>query len=93
MTENGGEVLAIFLIDTTITPTEQTCPYVGAVRAARIETLCKTLGVPVLVSAPFASAMRGYGWRSLGHHALKDFVELVEVFTLDPFLAGQDGVG
>jgi len=50
-------------------------------RAARIETLTKALGVPLLMSADFARTT-GQPWISAGWHALKGVPEPVEVARL-----------
>jgi len=47
--------------------------------AARIESLCGSLGEPVLMSARFAAATDG-GIASLGQHRVKGLAEPVEVF-------------
>lgn len=53
----------------------------SANEAARVESMCKTLGRTVVVSSAFAAA---YGGRldSLGRHALKDVEGSQELFTL-----------
>lgn len=48
--------------------------------AARLETLTKALGEPVLASASFARELVP-PWRSLGEHALRGVVGVVEVFA------------
>ena len=53
----------------------------AANEAARIESLCKTLGVPLVLSADFVRALPG-PWISLGRHALRGVGEPQEVFTL-----------
>ena len=53
----------------------------AANEAARIEALCKTLGVPFVLSGRVAAHVPGC--RSLGRHALRGVAEPVEVFTLD----------
>ncbi len=50
-------------------------------RAARLESLTKELGVPVLASAEF-NAVCQQPLKSLGKHALRGVPEPVEVFTL-----------
>jgi adenylate cyclase len=50
-------------------------------RAARLESLTKQLGVPVLASAEFNAACT-VPLRSLGRHALRGVPDPVEVFTL-----------
>ncbi len=49
----------------------------------RLESLCSTLGRPLLASARFASPC-GSQLVSLGHHPLKGFAEPQEIFTLPP---------
>jgi len=46
----------------------------------RIEPLCGSLDVPLVVSAQLAGALPG-PLRSLGKHALKGIVEPQEIFT------------
>lgn len=53
----------------------------AANHAARIETLCKPLRVPLLVSSDFACILPG-GWVSLGRHALPGIEREQEVLTL-----------
>lgn len=53
----------------------------AANHAARIETLCKALGVPLLVSRQFASILPD-DWVSLGRHALPGIEREQEVLTL-----------
>jgi adenylate cyclase len=50
-------------------------------RAARLESLTKELGVPVLASAEF-NAVSTVPLKSMGKHALRGVPEPVEVFTL-----------
>jgi adenylate cyclase len=50
-------------------------------RAARIETLTKALGTPLLMSADFARTT-GRDWLSVGWHALKGVPEPVEIARL-----------
>jgi adenylate cyclase len=53
-------------------------------RAARLESLTKELGVPVLASAEFNDVCQ-VPLKSLGKHTLRGIIEPVEVFTLpDP---------
>jgi adenylate cyclase len=52
----------------------------AANEAARIEALCKTLDVPVVLSGRVAAHIPGC--RSLGRHSLRGVSEPVEVFTL-----------
>jgi adenylate cyclase len=48
---------------------------------ARLEDLTKTLGCPLLASAPFAHEIQR-NWRSLGEHTLRGIANPVEVFTI-----------
>ncbi|NNG02738.1 MAG: adenylate/guanylate cyclase domain-containing protein, partial [Inquilinus sp.] len=59
--------------------------------AARIEPLCKTLGVPVLASAAFAAAAAESGHRlaSLGRHRLRGIDDPAELFTMPEFASHQ----
>ena len=67
------------------TPTRIEFTVVGAAanEAARIEALCKTLAVPLLLSEPVARHLPGC--RSLGLHRLRGVGEPVELFTLEDF--------
>ena len=51
-------------------------------RAARLESMTKDLGVPLLMTATFAAAL-GRPTRSLGAHQMRGLEEPVEVFVLD----------
>jgi adenylate cyclase len=51
-------------------------------RAARLESLTKELGAPLLMTAPFARCL-DRPVRSLGFHPLKGLAEPVEVYALD----------
>ena len=51
-------------------------------RTARLESLTKTLGPPLLMSSEFAAQIRA-GIHSLGQHAMKGVAERQEVFALD----------
>ena len=51
-------------------------------RAARLESMTKELGVPLLMTATFAAAL-GRPARSLGAHRMRGLEEPVEVFVLD----------
>ena len=64
------------------TPTRIEFTVIGAAanEAARIEALCKTLGVPLLLSAAVASHV--HGTRSLGRHRLRGVGEPHELFTV-----------
>jgi adenylate cyclase len=64
------------------TPTRLEFTVIGAAanEAARIESLCKVLDAPLLVSAPVARHLGGC--RSLGRHALRGIAESMELFTL-----------
>ena len=53
----------------------------SANEAARVESMCKTLGKAVIVSSAFAAAYEG-GLASLGRHELKDVEGSQELFTL-----------
>lgn len=53
----------------------------AANEAARVESMCKTLSQPVVISAAFADAYPGK-LPSLGRHALKDVAGEQELFTL-----------
>lgn len=53
----------------------------SANEAARVESLCKTLGRKVVISSAFAAAY-GDGLASLGRHELKDVEGSQELFTL-----------
>jgi adenylate cyclase len=50
---------------------------------ARLEGLTKTLGYPLIASAPFAKALPR-DWHPLGAHALRGIERTTEVFTLAP---------
>lgn len=65
------------------TPTRIEFTVIGAAanEAARIESLTKTLGVPLILSAPVARHVAGS--RSLGIHRLRGVGEPVELFTLE----------
>jgi len=65
------------------TPTRIEFTVIGAAanEAARIESLTKTLGVPLILSAPVARHVPGS--RSLGIHRLRGVGEPVELFTLE----------
>jgi len=52
----------------------------AANEAARIESLCKTLDVPLLISEPVARHVPGC--HSLGHHRLRGVGDPIELFTL-----------
>lgn len=51
--------------------------------AARLETLCGTLGRPILMSEPFARCC-GRATTSLGRHDLRGVAEAREIFALSP---------
>jgi adenylate cyclase len=53
----------------------------SANEAARVESMCKTLGEPVVISSAFAAAC-GEELKSLGRHELKDVEGSQELFTL-----------
>ena len=65
------------------TPTRIEFTVIGAAanEAARIEALCRTLGVPLILSAPVARHVPGC--RPLGLHRLRGVGEPVELFTLE----------
>ena len=65
------------------TPTRIEFTVVGtaANEAARIEALCKSLNVDLLVSERVARALPG-AWKSLGHHTLRGVGDKMELFTL-----------
>jgi adenylate cyclase len=67
------------------TPSRIEFTVIGAAanEAARIEALCKTLRVDLLVSAPVARELRE-AWKPLGRHALRGVGNEIELFTL-PF--------
>jgi adenylate cyclase len=50
---------------------------------ARLEDLTKTLGCPLVASAPFAHEL-ARDWRPLGEHALRGIANTTEVFTILP---------
>lgn len=54
----------------------------AANEAARIESMCKTLNQPVLISNEFAKHFPGE-FKSLGNHILKGIKETQEIFTLE----------
>jgi adenylate cyclase len=66
------------------TPTRIEFTVIGAAanEAARIESLCKVLDVPLLASAAVAGHLPHAQWRALGHHALRGVGQEVELFTL-----------
>jgi adenylate cyclase len=53
----------------------------AANEAARIEGLCKTLGVDLVVSERVARLLPG-AWKSLGAHTLRGVGDKMELFTL-----------
>ncbi len=63
----------------------------AANRAARLESMCKTLGEPVLFSADFARHFPGR-FPSLGFHRMRGVDEEQEIFTL-PAQAPAGGAG
>jgi len=65
------------------TPSRIEFTVVGAAanEAARIESLCKQLGVDLLVSERVARALPG-AWKSLGSHTLRGVGDKMELFTL-----------
>jgi adenylate cyclase len=66
------------------TPTRIEFTVIGAAanEAARIESLCKVLGVDFLVSERVAQALPHLTWRSLGNHTLRGVGDKMELFTL-----------
>jgi adenylate cyclase len=66
------------------TPTRIEFTVVGAAanEAARIESLCKVLDVPLLASAAVAQHLPQTPWRALGRHPLRGVGHEVELFTL-----------
>jgi len=56
--------------------------------ACRMESMCKALGVPLIVSARFAAELGGAGLASLGEHALRGVARPQELFTTRSLLAG-----
>lgn len=64
------------------TPTRLEFTVIGAAanEAARIESLCKVLDRPLLLSAPVARHVAGA--RSLGEHRLRGVGDAIELFTL-----------
>jgi len=54
----------------------------AANEAARIESLCKTLGMAVLASDRVVQHL-GSNWRSLGDQELRGVADKIEVFTPD----------
>jgi adenylate cyclase len=65
------------------TPSRIEFTVIGAAanEAARIEGLCKPLGVDLLVSEHVARALPG-AWKSLGSHTLRGVGDKMELFTL-----------
>ncbi len=49
--------------------------------ACRMESMCRVLGVPLIVSAPFAAELGGAGLMSLGAHPLRGVARPQELFT------------
>jgi adenylate cyclase len=66
----------------TATRIEFTVIGAAANEAARIESLCKVLGVNVLVSERVVQALPHPSWRSLGSHTLRGVGDKMELFTL-----------
>ncbi len=48
----------------------------------RVESLCKSLGVPILITSAFVAACPDPGWRTLGRHTLRGVREPQELYTL-----------
>jgi adenylate cyclase len=65
------------------TPTRIEFTVIGAAanEAARIEALCKSLNVDLLVSERVVQALPG-AWKSLGRHTLRGVGDKMELFTL-----------
>ena len=63
-------------------PDRQSWSVIGPVvnETARLESMTKTLGEPVVASAAFARPLRPE-WRLLGAHTLKGVTEPLEVFA------------
>jgi len=57
----------------------------AANEAARVESLCKVLGRPLLTSAEFAALLPDAAWESLGAHLLPGIGTPREIFTLAEF--------
>jgi adenylate cyclase len=51
---------------------------------SRLEGLCRTLGLDLLVSDAFAGMCTGADYRSLGEYRLAGISRPVEVFAIDP---------
>ena len=51
--------------------------------SARLEGLCKTLGVPLVISAAFAQQLKESKLKALGQHALSGVAAPAEVFTIE----------
>jgi adenylate cyclase len=66
----------------TATRIEFTVIGAAANEAARIESLCKVMGVNVLVSERVVQALPLPSWRSLGSHTLRGVGDKMELFTL-----------
>jgi adenylate cyclase len=78
-----GLHLGLLLYGNIGTPTRIEFTVIGAAanEAARIEALCKTLQVDLLISEPVARHLAARP-RSLGRHALRGVGEPIELFTL-----------
>jgi adenylate cyclase len=79
-----GLHLGLVLYGNIGTPTRIEFTVIGAAanEAARIESMCKTLEVPLLASAAVTRHLPQEPWRALGRHALRGVGEEVELFTL-----------
>jgi adenylate cyclase len=53
----------------------------------RVESLCKTLGVPLLATGAFTGTLPAGTLASLGHHPLRGVAEPVELLTLPRYAA------
>jgi adenylate cyclase len=56
----------------------------------RVQDLTKTLGCPLLATAPFASALPDEPWRTLGEHALRGFGSPMPILTTTKDRAAED---
>lgn len=65
-------------------PTRVEFSVIGAAanEAARVESLCKSLGEPILVSETFTEGLSAK-WRDMGRHAIRGSDREIRLFTLD----------